>query len=286
MDRESALSLWSQLAAAGVDTERSRPELADERTLASAEAYGANIESMIGTVKLPVGVIGPLLVNGLHAKGAYHVPLATTEAALVASYGRGARLVTMAGGGSAALLHEGVLRSPGFRFAGIAEAGRFVEWVARAAEDLKAAAEATTRHGRLVSLEPVIDNDIVLLLCRYTTGDAAGQNTVTIAAEALCRRTEETCPVEPLHWFIEANFSGDTKASYLGLLTGRGRRPCGGSLPGEAEKLGRARFEAAPLLHAFSPPRLRGPSADAAEPPRKAERDDAVPGPGRIISHL
>jgi hydroxymethylglutaryl-CoA reductase (NADPH) len=217
-------SLWRQLDAAGVAVEAAEPVLADAATLADAERYGANIEAMIGTVKLPVGVVGPLRINGLNANGSYYVPLATTEAALVASYARGAMVATRAGGVTTALLNEGVLRSPGFRFASLFDAGLFVDWVTRTADDLKAAAEATTRFGKLVSLEPLIDNDIVFLLCRYTTGDAAGQNMVTIATEALCRRIEETSPVKPLHWFIEANFSGDKKASYLGLLTGRGRK--------------------------------------------------------------
>ena len=47
---------------------------------------------------MPVGLAGPLRVNGLFAHGDYYVPLATTEAALVASYARGARLITEAGG--------------------------------------------------------------------------------------------------------------------------------------------------------------------------------------------
>ncbi|AOO83399.1 hydroxymethylglutaryl-CoA reductase [Bosea vaviloviae] len=223
-DAASIASLWRQLHAAGVATEAAEPVLADTQTLTDAAAYCANIEAMIGTLKLPLGVIGPLVINGLNANGAYYLPLATTEAALVASYARGAAVATKSGGVTTALLNEGVLRSPGFKFAGLIDAGLFVEWVTRNVDDLQAAAEATTRHGKLISLEPMIDNDIVFLLCRYTTGDAAGQNMVTIATDALCRRIEETCPIKPLHWFIEANFSGDKKASYLGLLTGRGRK--------------------------------------------------------------
>jgi hydroxymethylglutaryl-CoA reductase (NADPH) len=152
------------------------------------------------------------------------VPLATTEAALVASYARGADLITRAGGASAALLTEGLLRTPGFVFADIAEAGIFVDWVSRCEDDLKSAAEATTRHGKLVSLEPMVENEIVFLLCRYTTGEASGQNMVTIATEAMCRFLVERAPVRPRQWYVEANFSGDKKASYLGLLTGRGRK--------------------------------------------------------------
>jgi len=96
-------------------------------------------------VKVPVGVIGPVRVNGIHANGDFFIPLATTEAALVASYGRGAEVVSCAGGASVALLSEGVLRSPGFLFDDLVQSGLFVEWVAQAIDDLTRAAEATTR---------------------------------------------------------------------------------------------------------------------------------------------
>jgi hydroxymethylglutaryl-CoA reductase (NADPH) len=220
----SVASLWSRLRSDGAAGPSDEAALADVETRALAETYSRNIENFIGAVKVPVGVIGPLRVNGLHANGDFYAPLATTEAALVASFARGADVVSRAGGASAAMLSEGVLRTPGFVFANMVDAGAFVDWVAKSAEALKDAAEATTRHGKLVSLEPVIDTDIVFLLCRYTTGDASGQNMVTIATEALCRYIEAHTPVSPTRWYIEANFSGDKKGSYLGLLTGRGRK--------------------------------------------------------------
>lgn len=200
------------------------PMLADESTLADSARYSSNIENMIGTISLPVGVTGPLRVNGLHAKGDYVVPMATTEAALVASYARGADVITRSGGATAALLSEGVVRSPAFVFADLVEAGTFVAWVVAHADMVRAAAESTTRYGRLESIDPFIDNDVVFLVCRYTTGDASGQNMVTIATEAMCRAIVEACPLRPRHWFVEGNFSGDKKASYLGLLIGRGRK--------------------------------------------------------------
>jgi hypothetical protein len=76
-----------------------------------------------------------------------------------------------------------------------------------------------------VSLEPVIDNNVAFLICRYTTGDAAGQNMVTIATNALCEDIAARCSgADPKTWYIEGNFSGDKKASSLGLVTGRGRK--------------------------------------------------------------
>ncbi len=222
-DRASAEAVWSQLIEAGVPAS-SKDRLADAESLAAAETYGRNIENFVGTVKVPVGVIGPLRVNGVHASGDYYVPLATTEAALVASYGRGADIVSLAGGVSAGMLGEGVLRTPAFVFSGLYECGAFISWIAENAEQLRAVAEATTRHGKLQSLEPFMDSDTVFVICRYSTGDAAGQNMVTVATEAICAYIAAHSPIRPRYAFIEGNFSGDKKASYLGMFAGRGRK--------------------------------------------------------------
>ncbi len=215
---------WARLVGPGRASATDRDALADHDTLALTETYSANIENFIGTVKVPVGVIGPLRINGLNAIGDFHVPLATTEAALVASYARGAWVATKAGGVSTAVLYEGVMRTPAFRFDGLLKAGLFVEWVVAHIESLKQAAEATTRHGKLISVEPIIDNNVVFLICRFTTGDASGQNMVTIGTNAICEDIAARCPVPIQRWYIEGNFSGDKKASFLGLVTGRGRK--------------------------------------------------------------
>lgn len=221
---DSAKNLWQQLRSNGPATEADEAAIADPASLALASSYGRNIESFIGTVKVPVGVVGPLRINGINAHGDYYVPLATTEAALVASYGRGAEVTAQAGGITSAMIGEGVLRTPAFIFHNMLEAGMFIDWIAHNVEALKTAAETTTRHGKLITIEPFMDSDIVFLICRYTTGDAAGQNMVTVATEALCAYIAEHTPIVPRHQFIEGNFSGDKKASYLGLHMGRGRK--------------------------------------------------------------
>jgi hydroxymethylglutaryl-CoA reductase (NADPH) len=218
----SVAKYWQRLRATA--SQDDQDALADPITMADPGQFSANIENFIGTVKMPVGIIGPLRINGLNAHGDFHVPMATTEAALVASYARGAYAATKSGGISTALLYEGVIRTPAFVFDGLLDAGLFVEWVVREVDALKAAAEATTRFGKLVSVEPMIDNNVVFLVCRYTTGDAAGQNMVTIATNALCEDIAARCPIAMKAWYIEGNFSGDKKASFLGLVTGRGRK--------------------------------------------------------------
>ena len=201
-----------------------RDALFDRFTESHAAAYERNIENFIGTVNVPVGVAGPIRVNGLFALGDYYIPLATTEAALVASYSRGAQLISDAGGCTALLLNEGVSRAPGFAFRDLPSAAEFLVWALGQQDAFKAVAESTTRHGKLVNLRITVEGNHVYLNFEYTTGDAAGQNMVTLATEAVCAYITENAPIKPEYFFVEANFSGDKKASAQSFIGVRGKK--------------------------------------------------------------
>ena len=205
-------------------SDMARQEIADADSLARHDQFGRNIENFIGTIKMPVGLAGPLRVNGLCAQGAYYVPLATTEAALVASYHRGASVVTLAGGCTAVILNEGVTRAPAYAFSSLLEAGTFVQWCLAHTDELRAVAESTTRHGRLLELRFAIEGNHVYLIFDFTTGDASGQNMVTIATQAVCDHIAGSCPVKAQYFFVESNMSGDKKASAQSLQSVRGRK--------------------------------------------------------------
>jgi hydroxymethylglutaryl-CoA reductase (NADPH) len=206
------------------DNAESRQALLDAQTVARMENYQHHIENFIGTVKVPVGLAGPLRVNGLFAQGDYYVPMATTEAALVASYSRGARLLSEAGGCTAMLLSEGLSRAPAFVFRNLQEAGLFVAWAINQQEQFAQAAEATTRHGKLNDLRVTVEGNHVYFNFEFFTGDASGQNMVTIATDAICQYIREHSPVQPQYHFVEANMSGDKKASAYSYLLVRGKR--------------------------------------------------------------
>ena len=91
---ESVTKLLDRIDGEGYETAEFRRGIVDPASVATAEMYARNIENYVGTVKVPVGLVGPLRVNGLYANGDFLVPLATTEAALVASYARGATVAT------------------------------------------------------------------------------------------------------------------------------------------------------------------------------------------------
>ncbi len=216
---EAVQRRWELLSA-----QESRRELLDADTDARKESFKRNIENFIGTVKVPVGLAGPLRINGLFAGGDYYVPLATTEAALVASYSRGSHLLTEAGGCTAAVLNEGVCRSPGFAFRDMREAGMFVLWATEHEDDFRRAAEATTRFGKLNDMRITIEGNHAYLCFEFSTADASGQNMVTLATDAICEYIEENCPIQPQYHYVEANLSGDKKASAQSFLLVRGRK--------------------------------------------------------------
>ena len=193
---------------------------ADE--LDPAELQGS-IEQYIGMTQIPTGLIGPLRVNGVHAHGDYYVPLATTEGTLVASYHRGARLVSRAGGVSAMVTAEQVQRAPGFVLPTLADAAVFAAWATSSFERFRDIAATRTSHGRLLDLHAHLEGNHVYLIFSFHTGDAAGQNMVTLCTEAICDAIIETTPVAPTYWFLEANMSGDKKATVLSFLATRGR---------------------------------------------------------------
>lgn len=204
----------------GIDV---RP-LAGEAGAPPPESLRGNIENMIGFAQIPVGVIGPLRINGLYAHGDYFVPLATTEGALVASYHRGAYVLSQAGGVSAICLAESLARAPGFAFETLTDAAGFMDWIVRNADSFRAAIEETTSHGKLLDIKLSSCGTLVYLIFEYETGDAAGQNMVTLATDNVCRHIVERTPYKPVRWYVEANLSGDKKASMASFLGARGKK--------------------------------------------------------------
>ena len=169
--------------------------LLDAWTAKNLTSFDGNIENCIGSVKLPIGVAGPLRVNGLFAQGDYAIPLATTEAALVASYHRGACIISASGGCTSMLLYQALNRSPAFIFNSLTEAGKFVAWAMAQFETFQDIANATTSHGKLIDVGTTVEANHVYLNFEFTTGDASGQNMVTIATQAVCDFIEKECPV-------------------------------------------------------------------------------------------
>jgi hydroxymethylglutaryl-CoA reductase (NADPH) len=188
------------------------------------QQLAGNIENFIGWARMPLGVVGPLRINGVRAAGDFYVPMATTEGALVASYQRGAQLVNQAGGCAAVCLTEAVLRAPCFVFERAADAGQFLANVLQQLEELKEVVASTSRHCRLLDIRPSLLGKELYLILEFFPGDASGQNMVTLATEAVCKAILEKAEVRPKRWYVEGNLSGDKKATMLAFSSARGKK--------------------------------------------------------------
>ena len=219
VSKERALALWQETGA-----DPALREILLDSADEDLSRYQGNVENFIGLLRMPLGLAGPLRVNGLAAKGDYWVPLATTEAALVASYHRGCRIITAAGGCSAMVLYESLSRAPAFVFETAGDACRFVVWAMARFEDFQKTAATTTSHGQLVDIGCTVEGNHVYLNFEFTTGDASGQNMVTLATQAVCDLILAESPVSPLRYYVESNLSGDKKASARAFTSARGKK--------------------------------------------------------------
>lgn len=182
-----------------------------------------NIEHFIGVAQVPIGVAGPLLVNGEYARGEFYVPLATTEGTLVASYNRGMKLLRESGGVTTTISDDAMQRAPVFVFKSAREAREFGLWVEENFSELRKRAEATTQIGKLRDIEQYSASRFLFLRFNYTTGDAAGQNMVGKATKAACDWIRSVYPgVE--NYYLESNLAADKKSSRINILHTRGKR--------------------------------------------------------------
>ncbi|MGY3204769.1 hydroxymethylglutaryl-CoA reductase [Streptomyces sp. TE5632] len=199
-----------------------------QHTRLDADKLTGNIEGLVGTVEIPVGVAGPLLFCGTNVQGEVYAPMATTEGALVSSATRGALAVTMAGGVSTRAALQAMTRAPVFAFSRLSGAGRFASAILRHLGDLRTIIRQVSDHAALISIEPVVLGRTVHLRFRYTTGDAAGQNMTTActwhACQWILRQPHLVADEELESFIIEGNTSGDKKASAQTVAEGRGIR--------------------------------------------------------------
>ncbi len=187
-----------------------------------ASIRNRNAENVIGSIRMPLGIAGPLKVNGELALGNFYIPMATTEGALIASVNRGAKAITLSGGGNARIIENGMSRAPVFTLDSVKDTSKFLKWVKENTAKIRKVAEETTAHGKLLDIVSFATGNNVWLRFRYDTGDAMGMNMATIATEAACT-------------FIESNFKGarcaavsgnmcsDKKESLVNNLFGRGK---------------------------------------------------------------
>lgn len=184
-----------------------------------------NCEHFTGVAQVPIGIAGPIKINGEHANGEYLVPLATAEGTLVASYNRGIKLLNMSGGAKCTVVDDAMQRAPVFVFEDARGARNFVKWIKEHLDEIAEHAEATTSVGKLKYIDPYLANKFAYLRFNFSTGDAAGQNMVGRATFAACSWILDVYKEEKMtHFYLESNLATDKKASQVNIMHTRGKR--------------------------------------------------------------
>ncbi|PWY66727.1 hmg-CoA reductase [Aspergillus heteromorphus CBS 117.55] len=189
-----------------------------------------HIENFIGFTRVPVGLVGPLRVHESGAPGEgegegegedVYAPLATTEAALVASCSRGCKAFNQCGGIHFETLSDGMSRTPAFKFTSPASALAFARQVPSFQSELTKVAESSSRHLQLLSLTPTVIGSTTHVHFNYTSGDAAGQNMVSIATHRACHwllSSDRSKPLNIQAFILEGSLSSDKKSSWTNTV--------------------------------------------------------------------
>lgn len=217
------LHIVDQLAKGGVSAEaamRGIPMSSFNEDIFYHSIEGANCENVIGYMPLPVGIVGPVPIDGKE----YQVPMATTEGALVASTNRGCRAIAKAGGATTHVLGDGMTRAPLIAFTSYEEAAAFKAWAEDPAnfDGLASAFNSTTRFGRLKEVQPVIAGRNVHLRLKCFTGDAMGMNMITKGTHQTLLHCQEHFPTMKV-LALSGNFCTDKKPSAVNWVQGRGK---------------------------------------------------------------
>ncbi len=185
------------------------------------EEVRGNIENLVGAAQVPLGVAGPIQVNGEHAQGLYYVPFATTEGTLVSTYQYGMRAITEAGGANAHVLADSLDITPCFMLDSLRDAISFSAWLGDELDELKRIAAEHTEHGRLTELHTIVLGRRVFARFVFTTGDAMGMNMVNLAVDEICRHAIEKTRCE--RYYLRCNYSSDKKPAAISLFRPYGK---------------------------------------------------------------
>ena len=215
------------------DIIRQRQDFIEENSLAKLQHtkqfsfapgdMAGNIENLFGVAQVPIGLAGPLLINGEHAKGDFYVPMATVEGTMLASYNRGMKVIRDSGGVTTTVSGEAMQRAPVFVFPSAREARDFGLWLGENFERIKAVAESTTSVGKLNEIEQYHAHNMIFTRFDYSTGDAAGQNMTSKATFVACEWIRKEFE-QISHYLLSGNFDTEKKTSAVNMLKGRGRR--------------------------------------------------------------
>ncbi|UZJ53475.1 hypothetical protein CBS101457_002795 [Exobasidium rhododendri] len=187
-----------------------------------AQVMGACCENVVGFMPLPLGIAGPLNIDGQLVP----IPMATTEGTLVASTSRGCKAINAAGGVTSVLTQDAMTRGPAVEFSSITQAAKAKRWIDSpdGASTIKEAFDSTSRFARLSSLRCVMAGRTLYIRFATSTGDAMGMNMVSKGVEKALDLMSERFDMTILS--LSGNYCIDKKPSAINWIEGRGKSVC------------------------------------------------------------
>ena len=184
------------------------------------KVFGANCEIVIGYVPIPLGIVGPLVING----EPIYIPMATTEGCLVASTNRGCKAISVAGGCYSVVMKDAITRAPCVRMPSAMRAAAVKRWVGVPENyaQLEAAFNSTTNYGKLASVEATVAGRNVYLRFNCMSGDAMGMNMVSKGCLKAIDVLQAEFP-DLVLVAISGNMCTDKKPAAINWIMGRGK---------------------------------------------------------------
>lgn len=199
-----------------------------ERSLLPYQHYdydrvlGACCENVIGYMPLPVGIAGPLNIDGED----FFLPMATTEGVLVASTSRGCKAINAGGGAVTVLTGDGMTRGPVVEFPDVRRAGAAKNWIdsKEGQAKLKKAFDSTSRFARLQTIGTALAGTYLYIRFRTTTGDAMGMNMISKGVEYALHVMSTECGFDDMAIIsVSGNYCTDKKPAAVNWIEGRGK---------------------------------------------------------------
>ena len=195
-------------------------DLPHKHDLDYKRVLGANCEIVVGYVPIPVGLAGPITLNG----ESVYIPMATTEGCLVASTNRGCKAITQGSGAFSAILKDGITRAPCCRLPSAQQAAEVAIWIETPDNfaELKRAFESTTSFGKLLEARPTVAGRNVYIRLKCFAGDAMGMNMISKGSLAVIECLRSIFPDLSL-LALSGNVCTDKKAAAMNWIEGRGK---------------------------------------------------------------
>ncbi|KAJ6021897.1 hypothetical protein N7540_007401 [Penicillium herquei] len=198
--------------------------------------HGACCENVIGYLPLPLGVAGPIKIDGQN----YFIPMATTEGVLVASTSRGSKAINAGGGAVTVLTGDGMTRGPCVSFPTLARAAAAKVWIdsPEGQSIIFSAFNSTSRFARLQNLKTALAGTYLYIRFKTTTGDAMGMNMISKGCEKALDVMSKECGFDDMSIIsLSGNFCTDKKSAAINWTDGRGKSVVAEAIiPGEVVK--------------------------------------------------